>query len=499
MICNHIFNFNNFIKKIDSLFLIILFLIRMILIKSHSISTEKLYLFLNKMSTLSNQEQLLGGEPLENSKNSTLSSSKKDEKVKSEISPLTQTQSNLIQDSISDNKKSPFTRIEVPLENPEEYIVVKTVYGNLVACIKHTLPDGTSVELQDTNILVTGEDNNYILYRIYLYQSISDEELEKQEKENIGETIFSIIEKQSEISEKAGKITGMLLECYSISELLVLMNDSSKLDSEIAEAIKVLQKEEESTTEVTTKVITKVTPEVLKEVFKKEKGWASDTDSDSEDEVSCKIGGCSDSINYTSCKIGGCSVNSAINNGFELLKKSREQYSTQLPEDEIRELTILCIKLALFSKKIVLSDGSEIPVYSDIFNRILEEIKSKNFISNKNLSKIEEFLNFIINRIIPDSSVVYRGVTGPRSIEDLKSILKFLDLKIPDHPEENGKFLGLKDERFPYEKYGKKLKNIIMESLRNDDSKLISMGLLLSLWNQTNGLQVFVDEVKNLI
>ena len=36
-----------------------------------------------------------------------------------------------------------------------------------------------------------------------------------------------------------------------------------------------------------------------------------------------------------------------------------------------------------------------------------------------------------------------------------------------------------------------------MKSL-NDDSKLISMGLLLSIWNQTNGLQDFVDEVNKL-
>lgn len=484
MICNHIFNFNNFIKKIDSLFLIILFLIRMILIKSHSISTEKLYLFLNKMSISSNQEQLLSGELL---KNSTLSSSKEDEKVKSEISPLTQKQSNLIQDSICDGKSSLFTRIEVPLENPEKYTVVKTVYGNLVACIKHTLPDGTSVELQDTNILVTGEDNNYILYRIYLYQSISDEELKKKEKENIGETIFSIIEKQG---EKAGKITGMLLECYSISELLVLMNDSSKLDSEIAEAIKVLQKEEESTTEVT--------PEVLKEVFKKkEKGWASDTDSDSEDEVSCQIGGCSDSINYTSCKTGGCSVNSAINNGIKLLKELCQLYSIELSEDEIRKYTTLCIKIALFSKSIILSNGSENPDHSEIFNRILKEVKSKNFIPNKNLLRIEKFLDFIINRIIPDSSVIYRGVSGPRSIEDLKSILQFLGLRIPYHPKLNGKPLHIKDENFPYKDYGDTLKNVIMKSL-SDDSKLTSMGLLVSLWDQTNGLQAFVEEVRNM-
>jgi hypothetical protein len=178
-------------------------------------------------------------------------------------------------------------------------------------------------------------------------------------------------------------------------------------------------------------------------------------------------------------------------------KSEEEQYSINLSEEKIRELTILCIKLALFKKSIVLSNGSENPVYSDVFNRILEEVKSKSFIPNKILERIIELLNFIINRVIPNPSLVYIGYSGPRSIENLKSILQHLNLTIPPHPKLNGKILSLKDERFPYRYYGEELKNVIINSL-NDDSKLTSIGLLVSLWDQTDGLQVFVDEVSNM-
>jgi hypothetical protein len=391
------------------------------------------------MSTLTN-ETTLGGVPLENSKNSTLPSSKEDKHVKGEISPLTPETIEKIQDSISD--KPLFTVIRLLVENPEDFVVTQNQCNWFIACEKRTLPNGDVILAHDPSILVVCGENNFILYRDYFYQSNSNEELEKEQKQNIGETIFFKIKQQPEKSEKAGKITGMLLE-MPMSELLDLMKDESALNSKIEEAIEVLKEAEEAKI-----VTTEVNTEVFNELEEKYNSLSS-------------------------------------------------EYSINLSEEKIRELTILCIKLALFKKSIVLSNGSENPVHSDVINRILEEVKSKSFIPNKIFERIIEFLNFIINRVIPNPSLVYKGYSGPRSIENLKSILQHLNLTIPPHPKLNGKILSLKDERFPYRYYGEELKNVIINSL-NDDSKLISIGLLVSLWDQTDGLQVFLDEVSNM-
>ena len=415
----------------------------MILIKSHSINTEKLSLFLNKMSTVTD-ETMLGGVPLENSK--------ENKKIEGEISPLTQETIQKIQDSISD--KPLFTVIRLLVENPEEFVVIQNQYNWFIAYKNHTLPNGYVILVHDPSILVVCGENNFLLYRDYFFNtSNSNEELEKEQKQNIGEILFKIVNQKS---EKAGKITGMLLE-LPMSELLDLMKDESALNSKIEEAIEVL-KEYEVNSDV---------------------NQNSCTDYESEDDEDIS----SNTFNF--------------NESEEIYSSLSSKYSINLSKEKVRELTTLCIKIALFKKSIILSNGSENPDHSEIFNRILEEVKSKNFIPNKNLLRIKEFLDFIINRIIPDSSVVYRGVSGPRSIEDLKSILQFLNLEIPFHPKINGKILSLKDQRFPFRYYATQLKNVIMNSL-NNDSKLTSMGLLVSLWDQTDGLQVFVDEVREM-
>ena len=231
---------------------------------------------------------------------------------------------------------------------------------------------------------------------------------------------------------RPGKITGMLLE-MDISELSILMKDETVLNSKIEEAIQVLKEDESS------------------------------------------------------------NLNESEEKNFNLLSS---KYSIQLSEEEIRKITGLLVKIALFKKSIILSNGNENSDYFEIFNRILEYVRSKIFIPNRNQSKIRNFLNFIINRVIPDPSLVYRGSEG-RPTEDLKSILHSSNIEIPVHPRINGKILSLKDKRFPFRYYEEELINVIMNSL-NDDSKLTSIGLLVSLWDQTDGLQVFVDEVSQM-
>ena len=231
---------------------------------------------------------------------------------------------------------------------------------------------------------------------------------------------------------RPGKITGMLLE-MDTSELSILMKDEAVLNSKIEEAILVLEDYESS------------------------------------------------------------NLNESEEENFNLLSS---KYYIQLSEEESRKITGLLIKIALFKKSIILSNGNENPDYFEIFNRILEYVRSKIFIPNRNQSKIRNFLNFIINRVIVDPSLVYRGSKG-RPIEDLKSILQFSNIEIPVHPRINGKILSLKDERFPFRYYEEELINVIMNSL-NDNSKLTSIGLILSLWDQTDGLQVFVNEVSQM-
>ena len=61
----------------------------------------------------------------------------------------------------------------------------------------------------------------------------------EQQKNMIGRNLFPRI--QSQQPEKAGKITGMLLESMDISELLNLLEDPSALTKKINEAVQVLK------------------------------------------------------------------------------------------------------------------------------------------------------------------------------------------------------------------------------------------------------------------
>lgn len=171
--------------------------------------------------------------------------------------------------------------------------------------------------------------------------------------------------------------------------------------------------------------------------------------------------------------------------------------SIQLPEEEIRKYATLLIMLAPFKKSIIESNGTENLEYSEIINRILEDLRSKEFNPDKNEVYIMSILIPITkkNKSITNKDKIYRNSKG-RLIEDLKSKLKFLDLLIPDHPKIDGKKLGLKDPKFPYEYYEDQLLNIIKDNLKNPTIRR-KMSILMSLWDQTNGLEVFVDEVRN--
>lgn len=196
-------------------------------------------------------------------------------------------------------------------------------------------------------------------------------------------------------------------------------------------------------------------------------------------------------------------LNSKIEEEIQVLEETTSnslslESSIQLPEEEIRKYTTLLIMLALFKKSIIESNGNENLKYSEILNRILEDLRSKEFNPDKNESYIMSILIPITkkNKSVTDKDKIYRNSKG-RLIEDLKSILKFLGLLIPDHPNNiDGHKLGLKHPKFPYEYYEDQLLNIIKDNLKNPTIRR-KMSILMSLWDQTNGLEVFVDEVRN--
>lgn len=72
--------------------------------------------------------------------------------------------------------------------------------------------------------------------------NISQNDLENTEanKQNAGEQLYALILNKTD-STLAGKITGMLLECYSVAELHDIIKTAPLLDSKISEALSVLQ------------------------------------------------------------------------------------------------------------------------------------------------------------------------------------------------------------------------------------------------------------------
>lgn len=168
----------------------------------------------------------------------------------------------------------------------------------------------------------------------------------------------------------------------------------------------------------------------------------------------------------------------------------------EISDEEFIAICVLLVQLAPFSKSIIESNGTQNPEYNDFFKTISHDVRSKEINPNKNKYDIMKTLESITekNKSITINDKIFRNSKG-RLIEDLKSILKFLSIPIPGHPTLNGKKLGLKHLQFPYEDYENQLLNIIKENLKNP---IIceKMSILISLWEKTNGLQDFVDEVN---
>lgn len=179
------------------------------------------------------------------------------------------------------------------------------------------------------------------------------------------------------------------------------------------------------------------------------------------------------------------------------------KYNVSLSDEQIKNYIHLLIKMAPFRKNIL----EEKDIYIQLNKEIFEKVKSFDYYISCTPLMIEEFLNFIMNIIIVDPTTVYNGLSEPRSIDNLKFILRLFNLEIPDHPkDENGYYYPLKlkgyppkiNPKFNYKEYAETLKNIIMTNVNSNEYIAKHLGVIVYIWRQSNGLEEFVKIVDNI-
>lgn len=179
------------------------------------------------------------------------------------------------------------------------------------------------------------------------------------------------------------------------------------------------------------------------------------------------------------------------------------KYDVSLSDEQIKNYIHLLIKIAPFRKNIL----EEKDIYIQLNKEIFEKVKSFDYYISCTPLMIEEFLNFIMNIIIVDPTTVYNGLSEPRSIDNLKFILRLFNLEIPDHPkDENGYYYPLKlkgyppkiNPKFNYKEYAETLKNIIMTNVNSNEYIAKHLGVIVYIWRQSNGLEEFVKIVDNI-
>lgn len=179
------------------------------------------------------------------------------------------------------------------------------------------------------------------------------------------------------------------------------------------------------------------------------------------------------------------------------------KYNVSLSDEQIKNYIHLLIKIAPFRKNIL----EEKDIYIQLNKEIFEKVKSFDYYISCTPLMIEEFLNFIMNIIIVDPTTVYNGLSEPRSIDNLKFILRLFNLEIPDHPkDENGYYYPLKlkgyppkiNPKFNYKEYAETLKNIIMTNVNSNEYIAKHLGVIVYIWRQSNGLEEFVKIVDNI-
>jgi hypothetical protein len=179
------------------------------------------------------------------------------------------------------------------------------------------------------------------------------------------------------------------------------------------------------------------------------------------------------------------------------------KYDVSLSDEQIKNYIHLLIKIAPFRKNIL----EKKDIYIQLNKEIFEKVKSFDYYISCTPLMIEEFLNFIMNIIIVDPTTVYNGLSGPRSVDNLKLILRLFNLEIPDHPkDENGYYYPLKlkgyppkiNPKFNYKEYATTLKNIIMTNVNSNEYIEKHLGVIVYIWKESNSLEEFVKIVDNI-
>ena len=179
------------------------------------------------------------------------------------------------------------------------------------------------------------------------------------------------------------------------------------------------------------------------------------------------------------------------------------KYDVSLSDEQIKNYIHLLIKIAPFRKNIL----EKKDIYIQLNKEIFEKVKSFDYYISCTPLMIEEFLNFIMNIIIVDPTTVYNGLSGPRSVDNLKLILRLFNLEIPDHPkDENGYYYPLKlkgyppkiNPKFNYKEYATTLKNIIMTNVNSNEYIAKHLGVIVYIWKESNSLEEFVKIVDNI-
>jgi hypothetical protein len=201
-----------------------------------------------------------------------------------------------------------------------------------------------------------------------------------------------------------------------------------------------------------------------------------------------------------------CLKNPNILESNKLYNDLINKYYVSLSDEQIKNYIHLLIKIAPFRKNIL----EDKDIYIQVNKEIFEKVKSFDYYISCTPLMIEEFLNFIMNIIILDPTTVYNGLSGPRSVDNLKLILRLFNLEIPNHPkDENGYYYPLKikqlkgyppkiNSRFNYKEYATTLKNIIMTNVNSNQYIAKHLGVIVYIWKETDGLEEFVKIVDNI-
>jgi hypothetical protein len=324
-------------------------------------------------------------------------------------------------------------RILAPVQYPQFYFIQLYNDGTFVVCIDFFDPISGTVSRYHDTEIITEFNKNVI--KLYKYFS----------KEEIGEQIFYYI--FSNNIPRPGKLTGMLLEMNS-HELSLLMKNQDELDKKIQEAIDVLMK------------------------------YQNDLDTKIEETI-------------------------------DISKESK------FLEREFPSLALLLTIFAHFKKSLAVifydkKDPLKInaifnrKIYDEIINRIIEFVRNilrdTTDIPDYNDDIIRNFFVALSQREIKIPAETYRN-SDSRNIEDFIVLSTIFGCKQivsrPKKPNSEDFFSIRELSEDANKEIRLEYQNSLLDNILNDSSIKKKVKIFMFLWNETNGLENFVNEVSS--